>query len=101
MRIEIKSLPLKLILIAAESAVFVILTLWVGKAYFADLVSRRFSAENLGLASRLDPGNSDYHLKLGRIYQYSRGVDPRNATEPYGRPAVARLGRRTGGGGSY
>jgi hypothetical protein len=77
MRIEIKSLPLKLTLIAAQSAVFVILTLWVGKVYFADLVSRRFSAENLDLASRLDPGNSDYHLRLGRIYQYSLSdIDP-------------------------
>ncbi|HXJ94101.1 MAG TPA: hypothetical protein VMT20_14730 [Terriglobia bacterium] len=77
MRIEIKSLPLKLALIALESAVFVILTLWVGKVYFADLVSRRFSAENLGLASRLDPGNSDYHLRLGRIFQYSLSdIDP-------------------------
>ena len=77
MRIEIKSLPLKLALIAAQSAVFVILTLWVGKVYFADLVSRRFSAENLDLASRLDPGNSDYHLRLGRIYQYSLSdIDP-------------------------
>jgi hypothetical protein len=77
MRTEIKSLPLKLALIAVQSAVFVILTLWVGKAYFADLVSRTFSAENIALASRLDPGSSDYHLRLGRIYQYSLSdIDP-------------------------
>lgn len=80
MQVTVKSLPLRLVLIAIESAVFVALTLWVGKTYFADVVARRLDAEDLGLASRLDPGESDYHLKLGRIYQYSlTDIDPSRA----------------------
>lgn len=80
MQVHVKSLPVRLVLIAMESAVFVILTLWVGRAYFADVVSRTLSAENLALAARLDPGDSDYHLRLGRIYQYSlTDIDPGRA----------------------
>jgi tetratricopeptide (TPR) repeat protein len=80
MRVVVKSLPVKLVLIAIESAAFALLTVWVGKAYFADVVSRRLDAEDLTLATRLDPGESDYHLKLGRIYQYSLSdIDPSRA----------------------
>lgn len=76
----VKSLPVKLVLIAIESAAFALLTLWIGRAYFADVVSRRLDVEDLGLAARLDPGESDYHLKLGRLYQYSLSdIDPGKA----------------------
>src|SRR5215469_14078954 len=81
MRLTVKSVPAKVVLVAIESAVFVLLTVWVGKAYFASVVSRRVDAEDLGLASRLDPGESDYHLRLGRIYQYSlTDINPTRAT---------------------
>lgn len=80
MRLNVNSVPAKLVLIVIEAAIFAILTVWVGKAYFASVVSRRVDAEDLGLASRLDPGESDYHLKLGRIYQYSlTDIDPARA----------------------
>jgi hypothetical protein len=80
MRLNVNSVPAKLVLIVIEAAIFVILTVWVGKAYFASVVSRRVDAEDLGLASRLDPGEADYHLRLGRIYQYSlTDIDPARA----------------------
>jgi tetratricopeptide repeat protein len=71
MELIVKSKAAKLVLIALEIVVFLPITFWVGKTYFAAVVSRRLDAESLRLATRLDPDNSDYHLKLGRIYQYS------------------------------
>jgi hypothetical protein len=54
----------------------------VGRAYLADLVSRRGTARGFQLAVRLDPKQSQYHRALGRVYQYSLdSVDPRGAVE--------------------
>jgi tetratricopeptide (TPR) repeat protein len=71
MDLIIKSKVARLILVAFELAVSLLATFWVGKAYLADVVSHRLDAESMRLATRLDPGNADYHLSLGRIYQYS------------------------------
>jgi Carbohydrate binding domain len=71
MELIVKSKAARLILVALEAAVFLLVTFWVGKTYLADVVSRRLDADSLRLATQLDPGNSDYHLKLGRVYQYS------------------------------
>jgi tetratricopeptide (TPR) repeat protein len=71
MELTIKSKAARLVLVALEVAAFLLVTFWVGKTYLADVVSRRLNAESLSLAARLDPGDSDYHLKLGRLYQYS------------------------------
>jgi hypothetical protein len=71
MRIVVKSNAGRVGLAAVEGVVFVLLTFWVGKAYFAEVVSRTLTADNLRLATRLDPDDSDYHLGLGRLYQYS------------------------------
>lgn len=71
-----------MLLIAVESIVFVALSLWVGKAYLADVVSQTVSTEDLALASRLDPSNSEYHLQLGRLYEYSLSdINPTRAIE--------------------
>src|SRR6516162_7279554 len=71
MELTVKSKVARLILVAFELAVFLLITFWVGKTYLADVVSHRLDAESLRVATRLDPGNADYHLSLGRIYQYS------------------------------
>lgn len=71
MQIVLKSGVARIGLAALEGVVFLLLTFWVGKAYFADVVSHRLTADDLRLATRLDPGDSEYHLSLGRIYQYS------------------------------
>jgi hypothetical protein len=88
MRLAVRSLPPRLALIAIESAAFVALTIWAGKVYLGDVISRRVNIENLGLASQLDPGNSDYYLKLGRLYEYSlTDVNPTKAIEDLTRAA--------------
>jgi hypothetical protein len=77
MQIELKSSAARIGLAALQGALFVLLTFWVGKAYFATVVSRKLVAEDLRLAARLDPGDSEYHLKLGRLYEYSlTDIDP-------------------------
>src|SRR6516165_7228648 len=71
MDLMIKSKAARLILAAFEVADFLLMTFWVGKTYLADVVSRRLDVDNLRVATQLDPGNADYHIDLGRIYQYS------------------------------
>ena len=72
----------KALLIAVQCAVFVALSLWVGKTYLADVIARKITAEDLALATRLDPGNWDYHLKLGRLYEYNLSdINPTRAIE--------------------
>ena len=71
MDLIIKSKAARLILAAFEVAVFLLMTFWVGKTYLADVVSRRLDVDSLRVATQLDPGNADYHIDLGRIYQYS------------------------------
>jgi len=71
MEMTIKSSAARIGMAALEGVIFLMLTFWVGKAYFADVVSHRVTADDLRLATRLDPNDSGYHLELGRIYQYS------------------------------
>ncbi|HUI40928.1 MAG TPA: hypothetical protein VL523_03060 [Terriglobia bacterium] len=88
MQLALKSKGLRLVMVAAEAAIFLMLSLWISRAYFASVVSHKLSVENLRLAARLDPGDSDYHVQLGRIYQYSlTDIDPTRATDELSRAA--------------
>jgi hypothetical protein len=80
MQITLKNSAARVGMAALEGVVFLTLTFWVGKAYFANVVSHRVTADDLRLATRLDPNDSNYHLELGRIYQYSlTDIDPSQA----------------------
>ncbi len=50
---------------------FLLSAAWIIKTYFADRAGHTLSISSLQLASRLNPGNSTYHVQLGRLYQYS------------------------------
>lgn len=50
---------------------FLLTTAWIVKTYFAERAGHTLTINSLRLASRLDPGNSTYHVQLGRLYQYS------------------------------
>lgn len=50
---------------------FVLATVWIAKTYIAGRAGHTLTIDSLRLASRLDPGNSTYHVQLGRLYQYS------------------------------
>jgi hypothetical protein len=71
MQIAIKTKPARALLVSVEAAMFLVLTGWVGKAYVADVLASRPTADNLERAVKLDPSNADYHTRLGRLYEYS------------------------------
>jgi hypothetical protein len=71
MEIVIKSKLARRILMAVEVVVFLAVVSWIVKSYIAYQLSQKLTAKRLELAIKLDPGNSDYHLRLGRLYQYN------------------------------
>ncbi|HEV2178175.1 MAG TPA: tetratricopeptide repeat protein [Terriglobia bacterium] len=80
MRMTLSSNLTKFVALALEAAAFLALAIWVGKTYAADLVAHRLTVPELRLATRLDPSDSDYHLKLGRSLQYEpENIDPEGA----------------------
>jgi hypothetical protein len=50
---------------------FLMATAWIVKIYFAGRAGHVLTIDSLRLATRLNPGNSTYHVQLGRLYQYS------------------------------
>ncbi len=82
MHIVLRSNALKRLVMLLEVVAFLALAIWTSKTYVAELVGRTLTLRNLLLAAKLDPANSDYHLRLGRLFQYSLAdVDPERAVE--------------------
>jgi hypothetical protein len=80
MRIELKTRASKIAATVVIVAIFLALVISSGRAYLAYMVSRTISMSNLELASKLDPDNSEYHWRLGRMYQYGlTTADPERA----------------------
>jgi tetratricopeptide (TPR) repeat protein len=71
MQIATKTKPARLLLVSVEAAMLLVLIGWVGKAYVADALASRPTVGNLERAVKLDPSNADYHMRLGRLYEYS------------------------------
>ena len=71
MQIAIKTKPARLLLVSVEAAMFLALIGWMGKAYLADALASKPTVGNLERAVKLDPSNADYHVRLGRVYEYS------------------------------
>ena len=57
--------------IVAEVLLFLLAAAWIIKAGVADTIAKGSTVRMLKLAVRLAPLNSDYHLRLGRLYQYN------------------------------
>jgi len=69
---------------AVAIAAFTAAVLWISRAYWAQHVAQTPTIQNFTLATRLDPGNADYHLRLGRFYQYSiTDMDPERAIDHF------------------
>jgi len=65
-----------------EVAVFLATASWVARAFTASELGGKPEVKNLQLAVKLDPWNSDYPLRLGRMYEYSpQDVQPEKALE--------------------
>jgi hypothetical protein len=71
MKIELKSATARIAAIVVSALAFVFLAAWIGKAYLATVIGQHVTVTNLRSASRLDPSDSDYALRLGRMYEYT------------------------------
>ena len=71
MQISIRPKALRWLLIGAEVGTLVVLVTWVGKACIADMLANKPTVDNLERALKLDPGNADFHMRLGSLYEYS------------------------------
>lgn len=71
MQIIIQKNYAKLLALGLAVVIFVLCFIWIGKTYLAGVIARKPTVKNLETALRLDPGNSDDALDLGRIYQYT------------------------------
>ena len=80
--ITLRSKVGRLVCVLAELLVFLALAVWIVRSYSADRTARRVDAASLERAIRYDPGNAEYHLRLGRVNQYSiTDVNPELAVE--------------------
>jgi hypothetical protein len=69
-------------LVVLEVAAFVALVAWIAKNYLADQAGKNLTEASLARATLLAPRNSEYHLRLGRLKQYSiTEADPEAAIE--------------------
>ena len=88
MQLVIKSAIGRRILLAIEIAAFVLVAGWIAKASIAQVVARTLDVQHLRRAIKLDPGNAQYHLTLGRLYEYVvPETDPQKAMEEFRRAA--------------
>ena len=71
MRIQVEGQSAQRILMISLIVGFGLATGWIVRNYFADRAGHTLTIDSLRLATRLDPGNSTYHIQLGRLYQYS------------------------------
>ena len=88
MQVVIKSALARRLVMVLGVTIFLVVVGWIAKTYVAYALSRKPTVKNLELAARLDPGNADYHLMLGRLYQYSiTDIQPGKALEHFRRAA--------------
>ena len=71
MQIAITPKAVRWLLIVAEIAVLAVLIVWVGRGCVADILSKMPTAGNLERAVKLDPGNAEFPMRLGSLYEYS------------------------------
>jgi Tetratricopeptide repeat len=65
---------------------FVLATAWIAKMYVANRLGHTLGVHTLRLATELDPGNAEYRVQLGRLYQYSvTNARPEDAIEQFRR----------------
>jgi hypothetical protein len=71
-----------------EILVFLLVVGWITKGYIARVLASRLTVGDLQLAVKLDPGNAEYHLQLGRLYEYlPTSPQPEKAMEEFRRAA--------------
>lgn len=88
MQVTLRNKLIQRALMVLESAVFLAAVVCVFKAYLGWRMAERRTVKDLQLGVRLDPSNSEYRLRLGRILQYNvLDIDPGQAAEQLTRAA--------------
>jgi Flp pilus assembly protein TadD len=88
MNVEIRSRVLGRLLLGLAVVAFLLALVWIGKAYVAQRLAEQPSVHNLQLAIKLDPGNAEYHIQLGRLYEFVPATaDSVKAVEQFKRAA--------------
>ena len=70
MQVSIKNRAVRYSLMGLELFLFFMALAWVTRTYIAQRVASTNDTEHLQLAIKLDPDNAEYHLRLGRLYEY-------------------------------
>jgi hypothetical protein len=88
MELTLKSSLMRRLLAFLEVVIVAGSVVWISKSYVATRIMRQLTVKDLQTASRLDPGNSEYPLRLGRMAQYSvTDMNPELAMENLRRAA--------------
>lgn len=62
--------------------VYLAVVAWLLKTYAAETVASRTNVQDLRLATRLDPGNANFHFQLSRLFRYSpEDINPDEALD--------------------
>lgn len=84
MHVTLKSRVAQRSLLVCLVVAFLLATAWIAKTYIANRLAHTLTIHNLRLATKLDPGNAEYHIQLGRLYQYSvTNARPQEAIEQF------------------
>jgi len=88
MRITLRRSSIRFLAVVFEGGLFLVFVLWASKTFLAYRVAQSPTVGNLLRAVKLDPANADFHLRLGRLFQYSLAdLDPARATEHFRKAA--------------
>lgn len=89
MVITLRSKLARWLSVLVGAALFLVATAWIARAYLAGHYASKPTIQDLQLAIKLDPRDADYHLQLGRLYEYlPSGTEPQKAMEEFHRAAA-------------
>ena len=84
MRITLRRSLTRFLAVVFEGGLFLVFVLWASRTFLAYRVAQSPTVGNLLRAVKLDPANADFHLRLGRLFQYTlTDLDPARATEHF------------------
>lgn len=86
MQLVIRNRFVRRLMVGLEVVAFLLVTGWIVKSYVAQFLASKISIENIKLAAKLDSNKAEYHLQLGRLYEFVlSNIDPQKAVEEFQR----------------
>ena len=88
MELKVKRKAARRTLVAVSIVAFVLLVSFIARTYVASVLEQKPTIHNMEWAIRLDPRNAEYHLTLGRLYEYMpTSAQPQKAMAEFQRAA--------------